>query len=275
MRTRIATSKAYRLLNHGPTTLITSAANGARNVMAAAWVMPLDFEPARVAAVIATGTQTRTLVDASGEFVVNVPTRAMVDAVHIAGSVSGRDVDKFESAHFATTAAESVGAPLLDGCVAWLECRVRREPAIESAYDLFIADVVTAWAEDEVFRDGKWDFTNPARRSLHHVAGGDFFATGMPVRANRPGAVDDDPLEAARTALDAIDRELVSLLAARLDVVDGLFTWKDAQGLPRVDPLRENAVLDSRIGFGRAAGVPDEMVARMMTAILDDARRPR
>ena len=34
------------------TTLVTSAAGGRRNVMAAAWVMPIDFDPPKIAAVI-------------------------------------------------------------------------------------------------------------------------------------------------------------------------------------------------------------------------------
>lgn len=36
--------KAYRILNHGPTVLITSAHAGKQNLMAAAWNMPLDFD---------------------------------------------------------------------------------------------------------------------------------------------------------------------------------------------------------------------------------------
>lgn len=43
---------AYRLLNHGPVTLVSSAHGGAQNVMAAAWAMPLDFTPPKVAVVI-------------------------------------------------------------------------------------------------------------------------------------------------------------------------------------------------------------------------------
>ena len=45
-------TKAYLLLNHGPVTLVSSAAGGRRNVMAAAWAMPLDFAPPKVAVVI-------------------------------------------------------------------------------------------------------------------------------------------------------------------------------------------------------------------------------
>ena len=35
---------ADRLLNHGPTTLVTFEHAGVRNVMAASWAMPLDFD---------------------------------------------------------------------------------------------------------------------------------------------------------------------------------------------------------------------------------------
>ena len=43
-RRPVPLSKAYRLLNHGPTVLVSAAHNGQRNIMAAAWAMPLDFE---------------------------------------------------------------------------------------------------------------------------------------------------------------------------------------------------------------------------------------
>ena len=45
-------AKAYRLLNHGPTVLVSAAHNGQRNIMAAAWAMPLDFAPPKVAVVL-------------------------------------------------------------------------------------------------------------------------------------------------------------------------------------------------------------------------------
>lgn len=52
---------ASRLLNHGPTILITSydAPSDRRNVMAAAWSMPVEFAPPRVAIVVDKSTWTR------------------------------------------------------------------------------------------------------------------------------------------------------------------------------------------------------------------------
>ena len=92
MITSVPAEYAYRLLNHGPTVLVTSAHQGRANVMAAAWNMPLDFNPARVAIVIDKSTYTRELMEASGTFAINVPCQAQVEMVAKAGSSSGREL---------------------------------------------------------------------------------------------------------------------------------------------------------------------------------------
>ncbi|MGQ0597838.1 flavin reductase family protein [Aquabacterium sp.] len=183
-RVAVDLTKAYRLLNHGPTVLVSAAHNGRRNVMAAAWNMPLDFNPPKVAVVIDKQTYTRTLIEASGEFVLSVPPVALVHQVVAAGNQTGRDApDKFEACGLMAAPASMVGAPLVEGCVAWLECKVLPEPAMAEHYDLFLAEVVAAWADPAVFSEGRWHIAHDAQRSLHHVAGGAFFATGQPVQA--------------------------------------------------------------------------------------------
>jgi flavin reductase (DIM6/NTAB) family NADH-FMN oxidoreductase RutF len=171
-------AKAYRLLNHGPTVLVSSAHNGRRNVMAAAWSMPLDFDPPKVAVVIDKTTLTRELVEASGEFVLNVPSRELAALTLAFGTQSGRDVDKFSLAGAAAMAAAAVGAPLVAGCLAWLECRVIAEPHTQQAYDLFLGEVVAAWADPAAYSDGRWHFPDEQRRSIHYLSDGSFFATG-------------------------------------------------------------------------------------------------
>ena len=176
-RVAVPLPKAYRLLNHGPTVLVSSAHAGRRNVMAAAWSMPLDFDPPKVAVVIDKVTLTRELVEASGEFVLNVPSRQQAALTLAVGTQSGREVDKFEKLGAGETAS-MVGAPLIEGCLAWLECRVIAEPHIQQSYDLFLAEVVAAWADPDVFSNGRWHFPDDQRRSIHYLAGGSFFATG-------------------------------------------------------------------------------------------------
>jgi flavin reductase (DIM6/NTAB) family NADH-FMN oxidoreductase RutF len=173
--------KCYLLLNHGPVTLVSAAFQDRRNVMAAAWVTPLDFDPPKVIAVIDSSSFTRELIEASGEFALNIPFCRDADKVLAAGSVSGRDCDKFdkfEQVGLATFPAERIGAPLVRDCAAWLECKVIPEAHNQQCYDLFIAEVVAAWSNPEVFSEGRWHFPDAARRTLHYQAGGAFFETG-------------------------------------------------------------------------------------------------
>ena len=64
----VSLAHASRLINHGPTALVTSARGAQCNVMAAAWSMPVEFTPPRIALVIDKHTGTRELVMASGAF---------------------------------------------------------------------------------------------------------------------------------------------------------------------------------------------------------------
>jgi flavin reductase (DIM6/NTAB) family NADH-FMN oxidoreductase RutF len=189
-------AKAYRLLNHGPTILVTSSHAGKQNIMAAAWNVPLDFDPARVIVVIDKNTYTRELIEASGTFAINVPCVAQIDTVQKVGSSSGRDLidtDKFAEYGLETFPAKEIVAPLLKGCVAWLECKVIPEPHNQNTYDLFIAEVVAAYADERVFSDGRWHFEGCDQeaydklRTIHHVAGGSFFATGEVHQAGHSG----------------------------------------------------------------------------------------
>lgn len=185
-RAAVELSRAYLLLNHGPTTLVSSAHGDRRNVMAAAWAMPIDLRPPKIGVVIAQDTYTRELVDASGELVLNLPTRSMVDVTYAVGSSSGRDGDKFAAHHLATSAASKVKAPLIEGCVGWLECRVIAEPHLAQAYDLFICEVVAAWADTRVWNGRTWDFEkHDELRTIHHLAKGEFVASGERLKASK------------------------------------------------------------------------------------------
>ncbi|KAF0814916.1 Flavoredoxin [Andreprevotia sp. IGB-42] len=175
--------QAYRLLNHGPTVLVSSAYGERRNVMAAAWNTVLDFDPPKFVVVIDKASYTRELVEASGALALQIPSRAQAALTHAVGSVSGRDEDKFATHQIATFPAEKIAAPLVEGCLAWLECKVIPEPHNQQQYDLFIVEAVAAWADPLVYSEGRWHFPPETPRSIHHVAGGAFFESGELFRA--------------------------------------------------------------------------------------------
>lgn len=191
IRVNVPLNKVYRLTNHGPTILVSSANGEHQNIMAAAWNMPLDFDPPKIAVVIDKSTYTRELIEASGTFAINVPCRAQSEMVMQVGSNTGRELlgktpdNKFGAFNIPTFPAEKIAAPLVEGCVAWLECKVIREPHIEKTYDLFLGEIVVAYADERVFSNGRWHFDgHDDLRTIHHVAGGAFFTTGETFQAS-------------------------------------------------------------------------------------------
>lgn len=173
--------KAYRLLNHGPTVLVSARHGGEQNVMAAAWACALDFAPPKLTVVLDKSVKTRELVENSGTFVIQVPTVAQIHLTSRVGSVSLFD-DPGKLGHCGVQLFELEGhdLPFVEGCSAWLACKLIPEPHNQTAYDLFIGEVVAAWADTRVFSEGHWHFetADPALRSLHYIAGGHYYAIG-------------------------------------------------------------------------------------------------
>ncbi len=186
--TPVPLDKSYRLMNHGPTVLVSASHDGVTNVMAAAWACVLDYgKTPRVTVVLDKATRTRELVECSGYFALQLPTKSMVSLTIGVGTDSAKDVpDKLDKYGVRTFPATENGPPLVEGCVGWVACRLVREPHNQQVYDLFIGDVIGAWADDRVFRDGRWYFDDAPDdlRTIHHVAGGQFFVTGESVLEN-------------------------------------------------------------------------------------------
>ncbi|OFA05582.1 flavin reductase family protein [Duganella sp. HH101] len=177
----VTLEKAYRLLNHGPTVLVSATHGGVTDVMAAAWSCALDFMPPKITVVLDKATSTRGLVEQSGYFAIQVPNMAQIDLTYAVGSKSLADTpDKLAQCGVEIFHVEGHETPLVAGCSGWLICKVVPEPHNQQTYDLFIGEVVSAWADVRVFRNGHWEFetADPRWRSLHYIAGGTFYAIG-------------------------------------------------------------------------------------------------
>lgn len=177
---------ASRLINHGPTVLVTSAHGGRCNVMAAAWSMPVEFRPPRIAVVIDKSTFTRELAQASGGFGLCLPSLPLADLTYSVGQHSGREGDKFARYGIEAIQGPVLGLPLIEaGCAAWLECRLIPERHTEDAYDTCFAEVVAAAADPRIFANGHWLFNehNTELQTIHHLGGGQFVRSAGAVQA--------------------------------------------------------------------------------------------
>jgi flavin reductase (DIM6/NTAB) family NADH-FMN oxidoreductase RutF len=177
----VALEKAYRLLNHGPTVLVSVEHEGLDNVMAAAWACALDFAPPKITVVLDKQTKTRELVEKSHRFVIQIPNAAQLELTQAVGSASlSDDPDKLAKSGVDVFRIDGHKMPFVAGCSAWLACKLIAEPHNQNTYDLFIGEVIGAWADERVFRNGHWHFENadPKWRSLHYIAGGHYYAIG-------------------------------------------------------------------------------------------------
>lgn len=180
----VSLDRVYRLFNIGATTLVSAAHEGDEDIMAAAWACALDLTPAKVTVVVDKSHYTRGLIEKSGYFALGLPMVEAAPVVMKLGAVSKND-DAEKLAHSGANLFKMPGfeMPLVDGCAAWVVFRVVPEAHNEAQYDLFIGEAVAAWADDRVFKDGRWCFECAPEnlRTLHYVAGGHFYALGNPV----------------------------------------------------------------------------------------------
>ena len=189
MKSPVQLNHASRLLNHGPTVIVSTVHEGRRNLMAAAWSMPVEFTPPRIAVVVDKSTYTREQIARTKTLALNIPCRALADLTFTVGSGSGRedpmpDEDKFARYGIKSFAGPVLGLPLVEGCIGWMECRVIDEPHTEQAYDTFFVEAVSALSDTRVFANGRWNMNEGNRplHTIHHLGAGLFAVASEPVQ---------------------------------------------------------------------------------------------
>ena len=123
--------------------------DGRPNIIAIAWTGVLSSRPPKVGIGVTSARHSHRLISETGEYVINIPSASMVEALDYCGVVSGRDVDKFAELELtAATASILQYAPLIDECPISLECRVEKVLSLGS-HDYFVAEIVAAHIAEE------------------------------------------------------------------------------------------------------------------------------
>ncbi|PPD45285.1 MAG: flavin reductase family protein [Methylobacter sp.] len=164
---RFPLPNVYALLEPGPVLLLTTAHGSQANVMTMSWHSMLEFEPPLVGCVVSDRSHSHTLLLASKECVLNIPTEEIAEKVVGCGNTTGAKVDKFSKFGLSRSAAESVSAPLLDDCFASLECRIA-DTGMARKYSFFVLEVIHAWVDPNIGEP----------RTLHHRGYGSFMIAG-------------------------------------------------------------------------------------------------
>lgn len=158
-----------------PPVLVTCGTADKPNVLTVAWTGILNTVPPRTYISVRPERFSYPLIRDSGEFVINLPTAALVRAVDFCGVRSGRDTDKFARTELTAAPSSQLGCPLLEQSPLSLECRVTQVIPLGS-HHMFIADIVAVDVEASlVDRAGKLHLD---RAGLLAYAHGEYFELG-------------------------------------------------------------------------------------------------
>ncbi len=167
---QIPPDSAHRLINHGPTVLVsTRDEKESFNLAPIAWNCPVGKNPPTLLIVVGKGHKTKENIEKTGEFIVCVPHRDQTEMVLKTGKISGYEVDKFSHFSIEARPAEKVNALVPVGCIGYSECRVNKVVELEKV-NIFIASVVKAWAKKGTFKE-RLLIEKEEAKTIHHLGG--------------------------------------------------------------------------------------------------------
>ena len=167
MRRSLDPADSARLLNGGPVVLVTTRYRDQTDVMPVIWHTPLSRSPALIGIIVHAGRHTHDMIRFSEEFALNFPARDLVNHTQYFGMVSGDNVTKLELTNLPTFAATKIEVPLIEGCVAWIECSLVNTFPVGD-HTLFVGQVLVVQAEEESFEE-TWKLGDNAYRPLHYL----------------------------------------------------------------------------------------------------------
>jgi flavin reductase (DIM6/NTAB) family NADH-FMN oxidoreductase RutF len=121
------------------------------NIIAVSFCMPVSKDPPLIACAIGKKAYSSEIIESHKEFIVNVPPKELEPKIYYCGFHSGYQVDKFKETGLTATPARKVRAPVIDECVAFMECEVRQQIGAGDK-NLFIGEVIEAYADEALVR---------------------------------------------------------------------------------------------------------------------------
>jgi len=145
-------------------TILTAYADNIQGAMTAS-SMYVSQVPPLLAASVSKTFATYQLIEKSKEFAINLLADSQQDLAGKFGSLHGFEVDKVKEFGVKTETAEVIKAPLIMGCFANIECRVKSSLwDVEGNHAIYIAEVVgfkvdeklspMVWLNNKYFRVG-------------------------------------------------------------------------------------------------------------------------
>ncbi len=172
---KIKLSNAYKLINHGPLAVVSSAFNGKETWTPIAWNMPVDHTPPLFALTISKENFINILIKNSKIFSMNILSINYVEEIKKMGSLSGRETDKLKLTGLTAKKCEKINCRYINASEGVIECILKKKISVGNV-DIFIGEAVYCRASLS-FSDSCWI---PQKvKTIHHL-GSKVFVTVTP-----------------------------------------------------------------------------------------------
>jgi flavin reductase (DIM6/NTAB) family NADH-FMN oxidoreductase RutF len=160
-----------------PVVLVTCGGGGEvkSNIITIAWTGSVCSDPPMLSISVRPERYSYGIIQATGEFVVNVPNRRQARVTDWCGMVSGSRVDKFTETGLTAAPALQVKCPIILECPINIECRVRQTVPL-GTHTLFLAEILAVQVTSSLL-DAKGKFRLDKAGLLAYGLG-QYFAVG-------------------------------------------------------------------------------------------------
>jgi len=151
------------------------SADGKPNIITIGASSVCSSNPPTVGIAVGPQRYSHGLIEAAGDFGINIPGPQQVEATDFCGTRSGRNMDKFAAAGLTPQAPSIITSPLIAECPVSLECRLVEVVGLGS-HDWMIGEIVAAHVDEELLdEDGHF---RPSPDKALFCFGGDYRRVG-------------------------------------------------------------------------------------------------
>ncbi len=166
------------LLAPVPPVLVTCGTMETPNVCTVAWCGMLSTKPPKTYISLRPSRYSYELILQNKDFVINLPTAALVRAIDRCGVKSGRDENKFETCQLTLQPSNIVAAPMLEQSPVCIECKLEQVIPLGS-HDMLLASIESVSVDEQlVDASGRLRL---AKAGLATYAHGEYFALGKKI----------------------------------------------------------------------------------------------
>ncbi len=166
---KVDTKDAYKLLYPRLTVLVSCGNEEKRNVLTIAWSTPVSFDPPLVGIAVSPDRYSHDLIIETERFGINIPTKEIAEETYLAGTKSGRDLDKLNELNLNIEEGNK-GVPLIKECFANLECRLVNKEVFGD-HSFFVGKIESAKVKEGALEEN--GFPDPKEKMLFWRSSGE------------------------------------------------------------------------------------------------------